>query len=460
MNIRVDDRITDPKLRKQLELAKQKTLAQAEYDAFQAELEEYTPLRPMVEDLAQSVKDLQARPATASVTLKQPAAPKKEVPQEKTDTLSATFLAGISLMLRERNIASGTTTNIVNRLAPGEQHETLRNNAVKLYTAWKKSSAENASTTAIGNGIELVGFAQTSIYDPIKATSAASKLIPLGNPIPFDGANSLSVPSRSGGGLTPAWVQENATIPVKGATTGAKYFYRHKLAVITTFTNEILRVRPDLLALAEKWIKDDFASTLDDAIFNPANAGSFGVSPASIFNGATNSASAGISLAAIITDLKTLLAYASTNKFTKPVLVIHSDRLLGISLANVDGKFPFRDEVAQGKLFGIPVVSSPYVPSNIFGIVDADAFLFFEDPVEVDTSNAVTLVMADDNAAAPTMDGTVAGSIKVSDAADTTPASVVTSTFQTNATALRFIAPLSFGLIAADRSAYLTGVAY
>ena len=205
---------------------------------------------------------------------------------------------------------------------------------------------------------------------------------------------------------------------------------------------------------------------LDSVITGVGNTAIAGIRPASPWNGAATQASAGADLEGILTDIKFLLStLASANAGRNPRLVMNPTRLIGLnSLTNANGSFVFRDELSQGRLMGVPLIVSTNCPADVVYIIDlADFGTAFGTP-EYMASDQVTLVMADDDGVAPTMADTnavsVAGSLNISDAAGTTPPTVVRSMFQTWSVALRMILPISWGMMRSNTTAYVTGVAW
>ena len=140
-------------------------------------------------------------------------------------------------------------------------------------------------------------------------------------------------------------------------------------------------------------------------------------------------------------------------------------RILSLSmLTNANGAFVFASELAQGRLIGIPVIVSTNVPADQVYIIDAADFFTAFGVASFDTSEQTTLVFANDDGVAPTMADTnavsVAGSLNVSDAAGTTPPTVVRSMFQTNELALRMLMPISWAQLRSGTVAWLSAVSW
>ena len=331
-----------------------------------------------------------------------------------------------------------------------------------------KAATTTAMTTTVGWAAELVEDDLAGFINELEAVSVYGAMAARGTAIPFGGANSITVPKRSGSGnVSGSFVGENATIPVKQDEYGSVVFNRYKAAVISTFTNELARVStPQIEGLLRDAIVMDTGDMLDSVLCNPANAAVAGIRPASPWNGAATQASAGDTLDNILTDIRFLTdTLSAANAGRNPAFVLNPARLSGLALlTNANGSFVFRDEIASGSLMGIPIISSTNCPADHVFIIDlADFGTAFGTP-EFDVSDQATLVMADDDGVAPTMADTnavsEAGSLKVSDAAGTTPPTVVKSMFQQWSVALRMVLPISWGMMRTNTTAYLTAVSW
>ncbi|WP_425044153.1 phage major capsid protein [Primorskyibacter sp. S87] len=408
--------------------------------------------------LAAAEAELKARKAAdarpISVTVTQPKA-KAKAPREPELRGTRLIAATVAVAMAKHLNHGAKPDDVLERLLPGDGHAWNRRKAATLV-AGTAQSEWGLSLTAT----ELKGF-----YSAMQDVSVFAQLAARGQMIPFGSANAITIPRRpksDEGSLTPDWVQEHATIPVKQGMLGAATMNRFKKAIITVASNELIKVsNPAILSLLETFIIDDLAAGLDADLLNPAIAAIPQVRPASITNGRTTAASAGDTMANIVSDWKQLRAWASAGRYRAPVVLMHTDRRTGLEMVtDTSGDtFPFRDEVRGGSLFNLPILDSVYAPSDLAVVVDASVFVSAGDLPEVDTSSAVTLAMADSDGVAPSMDGTVDGSINISDAAGTVPPTEVRSMMQTYSTALRVVTPISYGLIA-DNCAYLSGVSW
>lgn len=334
--------------------------------------------------------------------------------------------------------------------------------------AMVKAATEGANTTTVGWAAELVDTALVGFMQELKPVSVYGRLADAGTAIPFGMANAVTVPRRAGAGQVPgSFVGENATIPVKQGEFASTTYNRYKAAVITMFSKELQRVsNPQIEGLLRDAIMTDTGIMLDSVLLDPAATAIAGIRPASPWNGSATQASAGDTLADILTDLRFLLdTLSAANAGRMPYIVMNPSRLTGLSmLTNANGSFVFRDEIAQGRIMGVPLIVSTNCPAQQVYIVDAADFGTAFGSPEFDVSEQATLVMADDDGVAPTMADTnavsVAGSLNVSDAAGTTPPTVVRSMFQTWELALRMVMPVSWGMMRTGVVAHITAVTW
>ncbi len=331
-----------------------------------------------------------------------------------------------------------------------------------------KSATNVATTTAAGWAAELTRTDTAGFVAYLEGLSIYGELARRGLTIPFGDANAITIPREADtSALAGSFVQENATIPVGQGVFGSVTMNRFKMAIITTFTNELAEVsNPQIETVLRRSIVQQTARALDGYIMNPALAPVPNVRPASPWNGAANQASAGDTQADINKDLRFLMStLQKANSWRSPVFVMSPERLAGLQfLVNANGAYVFRDELTQGRLMTVPVVVSTHCPPDHVFIIDAADFATAFGVPQFMASEQATLAMANDDGTDPTMAATgavnTAGSINISDAAGTTPKTVVRSMMQTYATALRMVMPISWGTVRDGTRAYLTGVSW
>lgn len=339
-----------------------------------------------------------------------------------------------------------------------------------------KTAVGPATTTQAGWAAELVrddleafltDLAPVSIYAAMRQNSFG---------LDFGTANSVTIPRRAGSNTDAAgaFVGEGGVIPVKRITLASQQLFRYKMAVISAFTNEILEQSiPSIEALVRNAMNEDTAVALDGVLLD-ANAAVTGVRPAGILNGVTGTASAGNTVDDIITDLKVIInAIQAGNPGARIALVMNNARLIGLStVTNAVGAFVFRDEIAQGRLLGMPVIASTTCPANTVVGVDLNSFAAANATPTFNVSDQATLVMANADGVAPTQAVDAAGELDTAEqvnpgggisvnggpsGAGTAGAEAV-SMYQTASTALRMILPTSWGMVRTGVVKHITNV--
>jgi HK97 family phage major capsid protein len=355
----------------------------------------------------------------------------------------------------------------------------------------EKTAVPSADTTTTGWAKELVSEDVDAFMRDLQPISVYAALRARGRGLNFGGMSSLKIPRRSptipasaNNDLSGAFVGEGGVIPVKRAQVTSQTLNPYKLAVISAWTNELdARSTPQIEGLVRDMILEDTARTLDAYLLdNSAQVNN--IRPAGLLNGVTGNASAGVSAANIITDLKVLFASMQAARVgANPVMIMNSIRLLGLStITTAAGGFMFRDEVAAGRLLGVPVIAADHVPANVVVIVDAGSFVAANDTPQFSISDQAVLTMANADGTAPTqaeaaaLDGSIGnaeqvppdGGINVGDAGPggagapgivgAAPGVEAVSLWQTYQTAIRMVLPTSWGMVRPNAVDSLTGV--
>lgn len=352
--------------------------------------------------------------------------------------------------------------------------------AVSAY--YEKTAVAPATTTEAGWAAELVEDDLQGFLEDLQPVSVYANLRAAGIPLNFGGFNSITIPRRNAGApdsplndLSASWVGEGGVIPVKRMSLGSQTLNRYKAAVISTFTEEILQQStPSIEGIVRGAIMDDTAIALDTALLDNSNVVA-GVRPPGLLFGVTPTASAGDTAADIITDLKVLFsAMNAANLGADPVLIMHPDRVLGLSTVTIaSGEFIFKNEVNNKELMGAPLISSANVAKDEVHIVDAASFAAANDTPEFKISDQATLTMANADATAPTQADDGAGALGTAEQvqpgagihthmADTAAnaAYEAVSMYQTYSQAIRMILPTSWGMVRANAVASLSGVSW
>ena len=327
-----------------------------------------------------------------------------------------------------------------------------------------RTAVNPADTTTVGWAAELVQDALQGFMDDIRPDSLYAQLAALGLAINFGGNSSVTIPGWAGTGtdMAGSFVGEGNPIPVKRGTMTSSTLQRHKLAVISTFTEELADLStPAIEGLVREKIRLDTIETIDQILFdgNPAVAG---LRPESIISGVAGQASAGNTTAQIMTDLKYLITTLSTARRGRRQAWVMADDIrdsLGMITGAAD-TFLYRDEVSAGRLLGRPILSSMSAPAGNIFLIDAADFATASGTPTFNVSREATLVELNDDGSDPTMDMPT-GTVTVDGAAGVTggPAPV-RSLFQTYSVGLRMILPMSWAMMRTSSVARVTGVAY
>jgi HK97 family phage major capsid protein len=262
--------------------------------------------------------------------------------------------------------------------------------------------------------------------------------------IPFDTAVGIST-SAGGGG----WVGEGKPKPLTSFNFDKSTLPPLKCANIVVLTEDLLRRES---YSAETLVRDEMANALtqmiDTDFLDPANAGSAGVKPASITNGAPHGAASGTGDASDIrADLRSLInEFVVANQQGSQIVLIMraTDALAAGMLVNALGQPEFPNiSMGGGSLFpGLDVVTSQVVPSGtVIALQPSEVYLGDDGGFMVDVSREASLQMLDN----PT-----------NDVATPTATSLV-SLWQNNAVGFRCERVLNWAKRRTTAVAYLTG---
>lgn len=350
-----------------------------------------------------------------------------------------------------------------------------------------KTAVDAADTTTPGWAAELVDNDLRGFLDELAPVSVYGRLLTYGSGLDFGSSNSVTIPRRNrsnqnnGAEIGGSWVGEGGVIPVKQMAIASRTLNRYKLAVISAFTNELMQQSvPSIEGLVRASIIEDTSLVIDSALLDDSGVVA-GVRPAGLLFGVTPVASAGGTADDIITDLKALLGAMSSINGARPVLIMNSNRLLGLStVTTAAGGFMFRDEVGNGRLLGVPVIASTTVPADEVIMIDAASFVGANASPQFAVTDQATLVMANADATAPTQAGAATdhtggalgteeqvppdGGIIVTGDTTGAPAGasvagyMAQSMFQQYQTAVRMVLPASWGLTRDGSVAALSGV--
>ncbi|WP_412554505.1 hypothetical protein [Shimia sp. MIT1388] len=449
--------IQNPALKRKLESELDRAKAAAAFDAGVAALEEGEKARktlPAIQAELSTLRRMLERPTRVEATLKQPAKPKIA---QRNPKGAEVIVGALTAELRRRG-GKTPIRKTLEEIWPADDQEFVRRAAGHVI----KANTDPHGTTASGVGHELTSTSSRGFYKELQPTSVFAKVLEMAGAFDFEGHNAVTIPQRaSQGGLKPAWVAEHATIPVQQDVYGSSVVQRYKMAIVSTFSEEIARSSvPHIMEIVRTSILDDAATGLDE-YFLDTEIGVAGLRPAGSLYLAPTQVSAGGSASDIIADLTWLRQQLVSMRARQPLLVVSTMNVVALEMHfdAQNGIFPFQKMIQAGNLFGLPFVSSDNVRDDHVIAMDASKMAMAIDRPMFDTSSHVTLVMLNADGTDPTMTGvTEAGSVQVSDAATVTggPAEV-RSMFQSAGIAMRMVLPVTFSQIAAG-VAYVSGV--
>lgn len=273
----------------------------------------------------------------------------------------------------------------------------------------------------------------------------------------FDKSGSIIIPgTASSRDVAGGFVAEGAPIPVKQGAFTSNTLTPKKMAVITTFTKEILRKStPSIEALLRNAIIKDTTKAIDAAFVD--NVAGSTLRPAGMQNatstGAANIvASTGVTVAAILADVLGVQTRASAVELGESgVWVMNPARVFSLGTKQLTtGALAF-PEVKDGYFMGYPIVISTTQPAAVVMFIDSDSLIKANDLApEFSTSDQATLVM--DTAADALSDG---GALQAG-----VTELPVRSLYQTDAVALKFTLGLDWSVQRQGGVQVLTGVAW
>lgn len=290
----------------------------------------------------------------------------------------------------------------------------------ETYNFVKKSQIDPAMTRVTGWAAELTREDTRGFIESLEDVSVAAALASYANNVDFGGANSIKVPVEDAVDASPtepAWVAEGSPIPLTKFGFTSVTLNRYKLAAITTMTAEIAeRSTPAIEGVLRNALRKKYARVLDQALLSNTAAVQYVrpaglLLPADLAGGALITATAGGGDDAVRGDLQKLLAAHIGNRTgERPVLIMNNlDRLAVSMMTSTLSEYVFRDELSNGTLGGIPVISSAAVPQHMLLMVDASLLWTAFDAPEFNVSDVATVVESSADDVAPTMASTAAG---------------------------------------------------
>ena len=207
-----------------------------------------------------------------------------------------------------------------------------------------------ATTTTATWAAELTDSLTTGFLDRLIPTSVYNQLSAMGVRYTFGAANQLKIPVRTAvaigtaGNLAGSWVGEGAAKPVRRASFATVTLAPTKLAVISTFTEEMATYSPYAIeSIIRQGMADDTSIAIDtyliDAVVGSATR------PAGLLNGvgAITASVLTPATAAMVADLKALVAaITAQNGGRKIAILLNPAQALALGFAQTTtGDFLF-----------------------------------------------------------------------------------------------------------------------
>jgi hypothetical protein len=260
----------------------------------------------------------------------------------------------------------------------------------------------------------LAAQSVSSLLQSIVSLSAAAELLTRALHVRFDGYQTVKVPGRSIAPGEATWVAEGKPIAVRNFTTNTVTLTPHKLAVVTSYTNEMAS-SSNIEALVRSMLSEASAIELDRALFG-AQADD-GVTPGGLLHGlAALTAATGTGTDAMTADISSLVgALGAAYAGLAPVFIAAPGQAAALKLW-------------AGERFDYDILASAALaPGSVIAIEPASFAATITDATpDFSTSDAVVLHY-EDTSPQDIVGGTPS------------PASPSRSLFQTDGTALRMI---------------------
>jgi HK97 family phage major capsid protein len=232
---------------------------------------------------------------------------------------------------------------------------------------------------------------------------------------------------RQTSGASAGWVGEGAPKPVSKLGFDNITMPWAKIAVIIAITEELARFSdPSAEALVRTDMIAAIAEFMNQQFIDPTVTALQGIRPASITNGAPNSASSGTDFDAAMTDIGKALTAMATAQIPGPYVWVMNPRTkIALSLMRTSQDvFAFPSIAANNTLMGYPIVDSQQV--GITGTAPGTTFIVLMAPGQI--------FLADDGQV--TLDVSREASVQM-DSAPTAGASALVSLWQNNLIGLR-----------------------
>jgi HK97 family phage major capsid protein len=296
-----------------------------------------------------------------------PSSPAFSLPKKKIEPVDYTYRA---MAVALRSFASQTPLEHVLRNMYGNDEGTQ----IVL-----RAAVNPAATGTAGYAAELVQIAYGGFLDRLIANSLYGPLSETGMRIDFGSNGVVKIPTRTNTAKAAgAWVGEGAPKPVKKISLAPITMTPTKLAVITTFTEEMaFYSTPAIEGILRKAMADDTQESIDGFLID--NVAASAARPAGLLNGVTPVAasSATTTVQKIVDDLNALIKpMEALGGGGRIVLMVNPAQARSLTMATTTtGDFVFDGLGQAAGKFGIArIVSSRTVPVGQVIAVDAEWF--------------------------------------------------------------------------------------
>jgi HK97 family phage prohead protease len=242
-----------------------------------------------------------------------------------------------------------------------------------------KAAVNPAQTTVAGWAQELVQTANVGFLDRLLPASIYPTLSMKGSKYTFSNTQGIiKVPTRTTTQtLAGAWVAEAAPKPVKRLSFSSITLNPYKLAVISTFSEEMAAYStPAIEGIIREAMGNDTGVALDTYMID-AVAASAGVRPAGLLNGVTPITASVLTTATdkMIADLKALVSalVAAGSTGDNIVVLVNPAQAISMNFAmTTTGDFLFDGPAGAGQRFGVTILASSTVAAGRVIAIDCN----------------------------------------------------------------------------------------
>lgn len=247
---------------------------------------------------------------------------------------------------------------------------------------WKDAAIIGQMEKALAAGIGPAGGFivpveySTEIIEYLRAQAIVRRMKPTVMPMP---TGTITIPKLAGGAAA-GYVGENQNISNTQQTFGSLTLTYKKLAALTPVSNDLIRfatpsadtiVRDDLVAAMA--VREDLAFLRGDGTAN---------TPRGIRNwipsGNILTMTGSVTLATVTYDLGRLILALKNNNIPmiRPGWMFAPRvEMYLMTLQTSTGNYAFRDEMLQGKLWGLPYATSTQIPTNLGGGTESEVYM-------------------------------------------------------------------------------------